>query len=265
MITRPRYSLPIVSATIATLLLAIGPVLILAVWSFARGWYWPALFPREWSMHAWTYVFSDGSGTFSALGNSFLIAFGVAIVSVAIAIPAGRVLALEEFPGKRAVLFLLLLPILAPPLAAAMGIHSLFLSYGLADSATGIVLIHLVQAVPYATLMLTGSFSRLDLNWEAQARTLGAGAFATWRYVTLPAIGPGLAVAASFAFLISWSQYLLTLLIGGGRVITLPMLLVSFERGGDEAIASALSLVYMLPVVLVFISGSRLFTGEDAR
>jgi putative spermidine/putrescine transport system permease protein len=72
-------------------------------------------------------------------------------------------------------------------------------------------------------------------------------------------------VAASFAFLISWSQYLLTLLIGGGRVITLPMLLVSFERGGDEAIASALSLVYMLPVVLVFISGSRLFTGEDAR
>ena len=253
------------AAMVATTIIAVGPVLVLAVWSFARGWYWPALLPREWSLDAWSYALSAESGIGGALGNSLFIAVAVSLVSVAIAMPAGRALALEEFHGKRAVFFLLLLPVLAPPLAAAMGIHSLFLRYGLADTVAGIILIHLVQAVPYATLMLTGSFSRLDPAWEAQARTLGAGPLAVWRHVTVPAIAPGLAVAAAFSFLISWSQYLLTLLIGGGRTITVPMLLINFQRGGDEAIAAALSLLYMLPIVLVFLTGARLFSGETDR
>ena len=77
---------------------------------------------------------------------------------------------------------------------------------------------------------------QLDPDLEAQARTLGASPMAVLRYVTFPAIAPGMALAASFAFLISWSQYLMTVLIGGGRVLTLPLALVAFQRGGDEGI-----------------------------
>ena len=66
-----------------------------------------------------------------------------------------------------------------------------------------------------------------------------------------------LAVAASFAFLISWSQYLTTLLIGGARIVTLPLTLVAFQRGGDEAIAAALSFVYLAPAAAVAFSVAR--------
>jgi putative spermidine/putrescine transport system permease protein len=232
--------------------LAVVPFMLLGIWSFARSWFWPALLPANWSTHAWGYVLAPESGVGAALLTSIEIALLVTALSVVSAIPAARTLAYHEFPGKRLFLFVLLLPVLASPLASAMGVHGLFLRFGLTETILGVALVHLIPAVPYATLMLTGSFSTLDRDLEAQARTLGATPAAVWRYVTLPAIAPGLALAAAFAFLISWSQYLMTLLIGGGRVLTLPLTLVAFQRGGDEAITAALCLVFIVPTLLMF-------------
>jgi ABC-type spermidine/putrescine transport system, permease component II len=242
--------------------LALLPILLLIVYSFAQSWFWPDLRPRHWSARAWSYVLADDSGVFAAAGVSLAIAAAVAALALVVSIPAARAIAWHEFPGKRWLLFLLLLPVLAPPLAAAMGVHGLFLRYGLTETMAGVILVHLLPAVPYAILMLAGSFSRLDPDLEAQARTLGASPIAVLRYVTLPAIAPGMAVAAAFAFLISWSQYQLTILIGGGRVLTLPLTLVAFQRGGDEAITAALSLLFLFPALAVFAAVSRCLRYE---
>jgi putative spermidine/putrescine transport system permease protein len=244
-------------AIVFTVCLALIPILLLIVYSFAQSWFWPALVPARWGARAWSYILSADSGVFAAGILSAGIAATVALLALLISAPAARAIAWHEFPGKRFLLFLLLLPVLAPPLAAAMGVHGLFLRWGLTESIAGVILVHLLPAVPYAILMLAGSFSRLDPDLEAQARTLGASPVAVFRYVTLPAVAPGIAVAAAFAFLISWSQYQLTILIGGGRVLTLPLTLVAFERGGDEAITAALSLVFLLPALAVFGAVSR--------
>jgi putative spermidine/putrescine transport system permease protein len=244
-------------AVIAVIGLVAIPLALLASRSLAQSWYWPSLAPLAWSLRSWRYVFSPAAEVLPSLATSLSVALAVALLAVIVALPASRVLAWQEFRGKRAVIFALLLPVLAPPLAATMGAHALFLRYGLTDTWAGVALSHLISTVPYATLMLTGSFSRLDPDYEAQARTLGAGAIDVWRRVTFPAIAPGLAVAASFAFLISWSQYLTTLLVGGGRVVTLPLTLVAFQRGGDEAIAAALSLVFLAPAAVVAFSVAR--------
>src|SRR6185503_20623113 len=67
-----------------------------------------------------------------------------------------------------------------------------------------------------------------------------------------------------FAFLLSWSQYLLKLLVGGGRVLTLPLLLLGFRRGGDEAVAAALALVFIAPTLIVFALVARVVSdGSD--
>jgi putative spermidine/putrescine transport system permease protein len=238
-------------------MLAIVPLALLAIYSFARSWFWPNLSPERWDVSAWTYVFSRDSGLSSSLATSAGIAAMVSLIAVAVALPAARAVAWREFHGKRALLFLLLLPVLSPPLAAAMGLHAIFLRAGLEDTIAGVVLVHLVPALPYAILMLAGSFSRLDPDLEAQARTLGASPLQVFLKVTLPAIAPGVAVAAAFAFLVSWSQYLITLFIGGGRVQTLPLLLVSFLNGGNQAIGAALTLVFILPTIVVFMAVSR--------
>jgi len=99
---------------------------------------------------------------FAAVGVSLIIAVVVSILALLVSVPAARALAWYEFPGKRALLFMLLLPVLAPPLAAAMGVHGLFLRYGSRKPPPAVILVHLIQGVPYAILMLAGSFSRLD-------------------------------------------------------------------------------------------------------
>ncbi|MDX2034223.1 MAG: ABC transporter permease subunit [Blastocatellia bacterium] len=245
------------AAAIAIGGLALIPVLLLAARSLAQSWRWPALWPQSWSLRAWRYVFSETADVLPALGASLSLALTVTLLAVLVSLPAARALAWHEFRGKRAVIFFLLLPVLTPPLTATMGVHAIFLRYGLTDTLIGVALSHLIATVPYATLMLTGSFSRFDPDFEAQARTLGAKAIDVWRRVTFPAIAPGLLVAASFAFLISWSQYLTTLLIGGGRVVTLPLTLVAFQRGGDEAIAAALSLLFLAPAAVVALTVAR--------
>ncbi|MFM8393834.1 MAG: ABC transporter permease [Acidobacteriota bacterium] len=250
---------------LAVLIGGIGPVALLAIGSFAYSWFWPDLLPGAWSGRAWRYALSPVAGVGEALAMSLIIALLVALVSLLISWPAGRIVAQLEFPGKRALLFLLLLPVLAPPLASTMGMHAIFLRYGLADTLLGVLLAHLVPSVPYATMVLTGSFTRFEVGLEEQARTLGASPLQVWREVTVPAIRPGLAVAGAFAFLISWSQYLTTLIIGGGRVQTLPLSLVAFQRSGDEAIAAALSLIFLAPAVLLLLVVGRLMITVNRK
>jgi putative spermidine/putrescine transport system permease protein len=257
-----RAAVPNVVAVAAVATCAILPLGIAVVGSVAWQWYWPLLLPEEWTTRAWRYVAAGSGGIGSALVTGGALALIVAGVAVAIALPAARALALHTFRGKRFVLFALLLPMLAPPLAAAMGLHSVLLRAGFSDSFAGVALVHLIPAVPYATLVLAGTFSGFDPDWEAQARTLGASAWRVWTRVTLPAIAPGLALAAILAFLVSWSQYVLTLLVGGGRVLTLPLVLVAFQRGGDEAVAAALSSVFVAPMLALFVLMAPLL--EDA-
>ncbi|MCZ2149669.1 MAG: ABC transporter permease subunit [Bryobacterales bacterium] len=244
-------------------LIAVLPVLVLAAWSLSRGWLWPALLPRAWSLRAWRYAASPLSGVPQSLAVSIFIALIVAALAVLLAVPAARAIALHSFRGRQAVLFILLLPVLAPPVASAMGVHSLFIRLGLAETVFGVILVHLIPAVPYSTLMMVGAFSRFETDQEAVARTLGASTYHVWLRVTLPALAPGIAVSAVFAFLISWSQYLLTLLVGGGQVRTLPLSLIAFQTSGDDAVAAALALLYLAPAVFLFLAVSR-FLRADA-
>lgn len=231
-------------------LLASLPLAWLIAQSLARGWRFPALFPPEMSLRAWSYLFDPTSDISTALVNSLLIALLVSVLAVCLALPAARAIALHNFKGKNLVLFALLLPILSPAIATAIGGHALFLRYGLTDSYLSVILAHLIPTVPYCVLTLTSSFLRFDVNLEAQARTLGASAAQVFRFVTLPSIAPGIGVSAVFAFLISWSQYLTTWLIGGGKILTLPLVLVGFQRGGDEAVTAALTLVFLIPTII---------------
>ena len=137
-----------------------------------------------------------------------------------------------------------------------MGIHKLFLNYGITDQWISVMLVHLIPSAPYAVLTIMSSFTKLVVDLESQARTLGATNSQVWLRITLPAIAPGIALAASLSFIISWSQYLLTLLTGGGRIVTLPIVLVGFEKSGDHAVAAAMALVLMLPPVLLFFISS---------
>jgi len=142
-----------------------------------------------------------------------------------------------------------------------MGNQVVFIKLGLADTILGVILVQLVPTIPYVTLVMSAVYSNFDLNYEDQARVLGASPLRAFWHVTLPAIIPGLVVAVLFAFLISWSEYIMTLLIGGGVVQTVPLLLFSFA-GTDLGIASAMSMLFVLPAIVILIASSRYLSGD---
>jgi hypothetical protein len=125
--------------------------------------------------------------------------------------------------------------------------------------------VHLIPTLPYVVFSLTAFFSRYDLGYEQQATMLGAGRVRVLFRIAMPLARPGLVVAGLFAFLVSWSQYLLTLMIGGGRVFTLPMLLFSSASGGDTATIAVLSLLFVAPPILLILVAVRyLGVGGEA-
>ncbi len=239
------------------------PFVPLIFWSVSHRWFFPTIIPDQLSDRAWSYIFSERSGVMEGLVTSLTIAVSVAVIAAAIGLSGGRALGLYRFRGKRVVELFLLAPVIVPAIAVAMGIQVLFIRYGLADTIPGVVLVHLVPTIPYVVLVMGAVFSNYDTSFEEQARVLGANPLRVFVHVTFPAVLPGLIVAAFFAFLISWSEYIMTVLIGGGTVVTLPLLLFSFV-GSDPSVAAALSLFFIAPAIVLMVLTSRYLSGEQS-
>lgn len=239
------------------------PLVPLAIWSFARGWRFPDVLPQQWSLQAWEFALSERSGVIDSLGVTVLIAALATLLSILVGVPAGRALGLYRFRGKGLIELLILAPVIVPGIAVALGLHSVFIQFGLTNTLAGVVLVHLVPTLPYMTLVMAGIFANYDPAFEQQARSLGAGPVQTFRLVTLPAIMPGVIVGGLFAFLVSWSQYVLTLLIGGGRVITLPLLLFNYASAGRNDITGAIGIIYILPGIAILLFTARHLSGSN--
>jgi putative spermidine/putrescine transport system permease protein len=240
------------------------PILPLAVWSVAHGWRFPELWPSVISGKAWAYALSRQAGVVESFALTGFIALATTALAALVGVPAGRALGLYRFRGKGLVTLLLVAPAILPGLAVVFGLHALFLRLGLAGTVTGVILAHLIPVLPYMTLVMAAVFASFDTGFEDQARSLGASPWQVFRHVTLPAILPGLLTGALFSFLVSWSQYLLTLAIGGGRVQTLPLVLYSFAASGRNDVTGAIGLLYILPGLLILIVTARLVSGRSA-
>jgi putative spermidine/putrescine transport system permease protein len=250
----------VITAIVGGVLLPIVP---LALWSVSHSWFFPQILPSELSGRAWAYVGSPLSKVLGALASSILIAVLVTAAAALLGIPAGRALGLRRFRGKAVLEFLILAPIIVPGLAVIMGIHVLFIRLRLVDTLIGVAFVHLLPSLPYMIMVMSGVFANYNVEFEQQAFSLGAGRIRTFLHVTLPAVLPGVVTGSLFVFLISWSQYILTVLIGGGRVITLPVLLFAFAAAGDNAVTAALCIVFLAPAIVILVFTSRYLSGES--
>ena len=253
----PAVRLPVLAVVVALLLLPLVPVVL---WSVAGPWRYPDVLPPSLSGRGLSLL--GGSQVLQALGTSVLVSTSVALLACLVGLPAGRAVGLHHFRGRRLVQLLLLAPVVVPALAVTLGLQVFFIRYGLADTVLGVVLVQLVPTLPYAATLLGAAFAGFDRAQEQQARVLGAGPWRTVWVVTLPLLRPALLTAFVLTFLISWSDYVLTLLVGGGVVTTLPLLLFSAIGSSDRTAAAALGLVVVLPPVLLVVVLTRLLGGR---
>ena len=239
------------------------PILPLVIQSISRQWFYPDLLPPALDLRAWRYIFTPEARVLKATWNSLAIAATVTLLCVLIGVPAGRGVAAAPPKLRRRVEFLFLAPMIVPSLAVALGLHVVFIRLNLADRMLGVIAAHMLPALPYMVLVMTSAFTHADLELESQARTLGSGPIKAFLLVGVPAALPSIVTGGLFVFLISWSQYALTLLIGGGRVMTLPLLLFAFASAGDTSLTAALAIVFLAPGVVILGFTSRFLTGRS--
>ena len=235
-------------AVLARLLLAawfVAPLAALGLWAVAGRWSADSLLPDDWGSRGWSGA--AAAGVVAALWRSAWLASAVTLLAT----PAGAMAArglLRVGPRLRAAAaMLLLLPAVIPPLTVVLGLDVLLLRLQV-PAAVGVVTILVVQALPYTTYVMYATYLAHDDRYEDEARTLGASPLRTLVRVQLPLVAPGLAAAAFLALLVAWSDYVVTVVVGGGLLVTLPVLVASTATGtGNEPVVAVMSLLAALP------------------
>ncbi len=253
--SRKRPSAPVARFFILLhLVCVIIPIILIALWAFADRWAWPDLLPESFSLRGFEEVFSGRMGTgLPMILQSIGIAFATAILSTAIAALAARAMAHYEWRGKTLFSFSVILPFIIPTTVFAMGVQVLFIHAGIARTVFGVVLSHTIVALPYAIIIMSEVTKAAGTRLEDAARSLGAGTFSTTLHVIIPSILPGILSSLSMCYIMSFSQYFLTLLIGGGAVRTFAVVLFPYLSSGDRTIAGAYGIAFIVITLAVFL------------
>lgn len=134
----------------------------------------------------------------------------------------------------------LLLPLVIPPIIAAMAFYRLFVPLGLIDTYPGLILAHAVLSAPLVLITVGASLASFDRRLEQASRNLGASASQTLWRVILPQIRPGVISGAVFAFISSWDEIVVTLFLSKFSVYTLPRRMWNgIRENTDPAVAAA--------------------------
>ncbi|MYQ37005.1 thiamine transport system permease protein [Streptomyces sp. LamerLS-316] len=151
-------------------------------------------------------------------------------LTLLIALPGAYVFARFDFPGKQLLRAVVTVPFVLPTVVVGTAFLALLGRGGFLDDLWGVRLDTTVWAIllahvffNYAVVVRTvgGLWSQLDPRQEEAARVLGAGRFAAWRRVTLPALAPAVAAAALMVFLFTFTSFGVVQILGGPAYSTL--------------------------------------------
>ena len=232
--------------------LVIVPILTILVWVGTERWAWPSLIPQKFSMRAVNGILRNRQQLVRLCMSSLFISASVAFLSVVIGTMTARALECYDFFGKRLFSFMSMLPFLVPGTVFAMGVQITFIKCGLSGTVQGVIIVHLICSLPYAVTLMQDGTRAMGVKLEEQARVLGAGALQAFFKVTLPNLFPVMLSAFSMAFVVSFSQYFLTLMIGGGNVKTFAIVMVPYLGSGERNFASIYSVIFLVIMLLVF-------------
>ena len=244
---------PLMKAVLAVTLFCIFlPMAVVMLWSVTERWPWPLLLPESYSLRTVKELLFGSASLPRLLLSSISLAMTVAVLGTVIGIMTARATELYSFPGKRLIALSSFLPLLVPGTVFAMGIQITLIRLGLSDTITGVIIVHLIAAVPYCITIMTDVTRGVGCKLEEQAMVLGAGPFRAFFAVTLPSLLPGILSSMSMGFILSYSQYFTTLMVGGGRIKTIALVLVPYIQSGDRSLSAVYSVAFVGSALLVF-------------
>lgn len=239
------------------LLLALlyAPIIIIAIFSFTE-----AKVLGNWtgfSTKLYTSLFSGGvrHNLLDAIENTFTIALIAAAVSTILGSIAA--IGIHNMRGKRrqAITFLNNIPMLNPDIITGISLFLLFVSFGVTQGYTTVVLAHIAFCTPYVVLSVMPRLQQMNPNIYEAALDLGATPFQALRKVIIPEIRPGMISGFILAFTLSIDDFAVTIFtIGNQGLETLSTFIYADARkGGLTPELRPLSTIIFVTVLLLLI------------
>jgi putative spermidine/putrescine transport system permease protein len=226
--------------------------------SFSTRWlgtWLPAGWTTRWYAAAWSEF-----QLYDVLSVTFQIVFLVVFLSGLIGVPAAYALARRDFPGKKLVMLLFLLPLLVPPITFGIPLATVLYQTGFAGQMSGVVLANLVPTVPFVILVMIPFIEQIDTKIESAARVFGANTFKLFVHVLLPLLMPGILAALLLVLVRTLAMFELTFLTAGPTSQTLVVALYyAVFAAGVRAVQSidAMAVIYMVTTLIWLIIALR--------
>jgi putative spermidine/putrescine transport system permease protein len=229
------------------------PIVLVMLLSFNSGEF--LAFPLEGFSLRWFETLFSNSRFLDATLYSVRIALISTIVNGVIGTLAAIYVARLVGTARDRIRVIMTSPLLVPEILTAIALLFYFYEIGLGtDYSVGIQMGHIVATFPYVFLNVSSALFNFDRSQEEASRSLGAGAWMTFRRVTLPAIKPGIITGCLFAFVISFDIFNISLLLKSLGNNTLPLELFDYLRFNFDPTAAAIaSLSIFLTFVAIFV------------
>lgn len=206
----------------------------------------------------WSDVWSNATWV-QVTWNSIIIGFFSTIVATALGTLAALGLSRPQMPYRRAIMAILISPMIVPIIITATGLLFFYSMTGLSGSYVGIILAHATLGIPFVIITVTATLIGFDHSLNRAAASLGADPTTTFFKVTMPLILPGVISGALFAFVTSFDEVVVVLFVAGFDQQTIPR---QMWNGIREQISPA---ILSVATILVVVSIMLLTTVELLR
>ncbi|QUS37192.1 ABC transporter permease [Falsirhodobacter algicola] len=236
------------------------PILFIVALSFGSS-RWLIFPPPGWTLKWYEELFADPRWLGAAL-TSAKIGLIVTVLSVALGLLASMALVRGTFKGRAVLRAFFLTPMILPVIIVAVALYAAFLRMGLNGTLVGFVIAHLVVALPFSIVTISGALETFDPAIEDAAILCGASPWEARLRVTLPGISHGLFSAAIFSFLISWDEVVLAIFMASPSLQTLPVKVWTTLRQDLTPVIAAASTLLVALTVLLMIAAALIRKGK---
>ncbi|MEU0355136.1 sugar ABC transporter permease [Streptomyces cyaneofuscatus] len=264
----PLASVALHLTLIVTSVIAVFPVLWVLLTSLKPAKYATTTdFFRETTLVNYTNLIRD-TEFLTWFANSAIIAGLSTVIGVFVAATTGYAVSRFRFPGKRGLMWTLLITQMFPVAVLIVPIYNIMANLGLLNQPAGLVITYLTISVPFCAWMMKGFFDTIPREIDESGEVDGLTPFGTFWRLILPLAKPGLAVTAFYSFITAWGEvaYASAFLVGDEN-LTLAGGLQKFvnQYGAQWGPMTAASVLIAIPAALVFLFAQKhLVTGMSA-
>lgn len=245
---------------VGLLLFLLLPILVIVPLSFSASSFLAYPMPG-WSLQWYQNLFTSADWA-RAAKNSFIVAPAATLIATVLGTLTAVGLARVQFPGKGALMSVLIAPMVVPIVVVGVACYLFFARIGLADSYMGLIVVHAALGAPFVVTTVLATLQGFNHNLVRASLSLGADPVTTFFRVTLPVIAPGVISGALFAFATSFDEVVVTLFIAGPEQVTLPrQMFTGIRENINPTIAAVATLLTIfttgLMLTLEWIRGRR--------